>query len=163
MSKKLTIYMGSSWFNPQQMATMKKAFALLKKNPTVDYEASYRPNEHQWGGHVFNVDPKEDEKWFCNKEWQQHTYHNDILGLKKCDLALFVKCDDSEDPGQAFELGYATALGIPTVVAQQSLDPNGKAINLMLAVAPDRFIAIDELDTFDFNSFDYDDFKGKVY
>ena len=160
--KKLVIYMGSSWFTPEQMATKNKAFALLKKNPTVDYEASYRPNEHQWGDHVFNVDPKEDEKWFSNKDWQRHTYHNDILGLKRCDVALFIKCDDSEDPGQAFALGYANALNIPTIVAVKDLK-NGKPANLMLACSPDKFITIDELDKFDFTNFDWDEFDGPVY
>lgn len=162
MATKLKIYMGCSWFNPEQMKNQQKAFALLRKNPTVDYEGSYRPNEHQWGEHVFNVNPEEDEKWFSNKDWQRHTYHNDILGLKRCDLALFVKCDDSEDPGQAFELGFATALHIPTVVAMKKLTDNAP-INLMLAVSPDKFITIDDLDTFDFTNFDYDDYSGKVY
>lgn len=160
---KVKVYTACSWFNPEQAKTLEKALALLKKNPTVDWEGSYRPTEHQWGNHVFETDPVEDEKWLGDKDWQRHTYRNDIIGLKRCDLALFIRCDDGEDPGQAFELGFATALQKPTVFAMKELTGGKSHLNLMLAMSPDIFIKIDDLDKFDFTNFDFEEYVGKVY
>lgn len=159
---KVKLYTACSWFNPEQAKTLEKALELLKKNPSVDWEGSYRPTEHQWGGHVFQSDPVEDAKWLNNKDWQRHTYRNDIIGLKRCDVGLFIRCDDGEDPGQAFELGFATALNKPTVFAMKELKST-HPLNLMLAVSPDRFITIDDLATFDFSNFDHEEYVGRVY
>lgn len=160
---KVRLYIACSWFNPEQVANMERAHALLKNNPSVDWEGSYRPVEHQWGGHVFGQDPEEDERWYNNRDWQAHTYYEDLLGLNRSEMCLFVQCDFNEDPGQAFELGYAVAQHKPCVMAL--IDPTCKdhPLNLMLAVSPDRFIAIDDLDTFDFNNFGYEYCPGKVY
>ena len=160
---KVRLYIACSWFNPEQMRNMKRAHELLKLNPTVDWECSYRPVEHQWGDHVFGQDPREDEKWFNNKDWQFHTYYEDILGLNRSEMCLFVQCDSHEDAGQAFEMGYAKAQHKPCISALLDLSCQDHPLNLMLAVAPDRFIRLDELSTFDFNHFSFEYCPAKVY
>ena len=80
---KVRLYIACSWFNPEQVANMERAHALLKNTPSVDWEGSYRPVEHQWGGHVFGQDPEEDERWYNNRDWQAHTYYEDLLGLNR--------------------------------------------------------------------------------
>lgn len=156
--RKNKLYVACSWFTPEQKRIMHEGYGLLEKNPTVDWEGSYRPLDHQYKG--WNTDNH--PELLSNREWEIATYNNDLLGIRRCDVAVFIYNEEEEDPGQGFELGYAKALGKQCVFVIRSKDVK-KPINLMLAVSPDRFITLDQLDTFDFNDIEFDYFQGRVY
>ncbi len=156
--RKNRLYLACSWFTAKQKELMDKGYALLKENPTVDWENSYRPLDHQYQG--INID--DHPEMLASKEWEIATYNNDLLGLRRADVCIFLYSDDVEDPGQGFELGYAKALGKQCVFILRDKKPT-KPINLMLAVSPDRIITVDELKDFDFNNIEFDYYEGKVY
>lgn len=156
--RKNKLYLACSWFTPEQKKLMAEGYARLAKNPTVDWEGSYRPLDHQYRG--WNTDNH--PELLSDREWEIATYNNDLLGIRRCDVAVFLFNESEEDPGQGFELGYARAMGKQCVMVTRDREP-AKPLNLMLAIGPDRFITLDQLETFDFNNIEFEFYSGKVY
>ena len=98
----------------------------------------------------------------ASRDWEIATYNNDLLGLRRSDVCVFLFDEEEEDPGQAYELGYAKAMGKQCVLVTKAKVLK-KPVNLMLAVSPDRIVSVDELKDFDFNNIEFEFFTGRVY
>lgn len=156
--RKNRLYIACSWFTKDQLAIMNKGYEELKKNPTVDWENSYRPLDHQYNGWSTITHPE----LLQNKEWQIATYNNDILGIRRCDVAVFLYNEAEVDDGQGFEMGFARALQKQVILVTKDKKAH-KPVNLMLAIAPDHFLTLDELATYNFNSIEHEFYGGEVF
>lgn len=151
-----TIYLGAGWFSEQQIDTLIASYKALNNNPTISYV--HVPLLNQFGGQAFdeNGDFEPDFKWAVA------TYDADITAIQNSDVTLGVITAGNEDSGTAFELGYANALGRPTVALYDG-DWVANPINLMPAIGPSSYVrSTDELATFDFMSIASRIYDGKI-
>ena len=94
-----TIYLGTPFYNDDQRARVKKAMALLEKNPTV--VRVHFPFDQNF------VDPEEKNPeigGIRSMTWRLATYNNDITGLVNASCGVFLYDMDNIDDGSAFEL-----------------------------------------------------------
>ena len=151
-----TIYLGAGWFSDRQIETLLAAYKALNNNPTISYV--HVPLLNQFGGQAF------DENGDFNPDytWAVATYNADITAIQNTDVTLGVITAGNEDSGTAFELGYAAALGRPSVAFFDG-DWEAKPINLMPAIGPASYVrSTDELATFNFMSIATRIYEGKI-
>lgn len=144
-NKKVKVYCACSWFTDSQKIHMDKVYEDLMVNPTVDWENSYRPLDHQYKGMDISSNPE-----FLNDEYQRTswictTYNNDISGIKNSDIGVFayVPGQNTIDDGMAFELGYMTAIGKPCVVVIPD-NKEHEPMNLMIAEGATQVVTLSE-------------------
>lgn len=147
---KVKVYCAASWFNDRQKVHMDKVYEDLMINPTVDWENSYRPLDHQYQGIAVDENPEFLDDEYQRAAWIANTYKNDISGIINSDVGVFayVPGQDTIDDGMAFELGYMTAIGKPTVV----VIPDDKAqepMNLMIAEGATQVVTLSEFHNMD--------------
>lgn len=137
----MKIYLGSPFFNDEQVERVRRVEAALDKNPTVTEVFSPRKQQVEHLEHG-------------SDEWRDFVYNNDIKHVEWCDAVVAVHDYEGEhvDPGTAFEIGYGKALG-KYIVLYQEKDPISEApVNLMLTDSLDAYIQnIDDLAEYDFN------------
>lgn len=145
-----TIYLGTPFYNDDQRARVKKAMALLEKNPTV--VRVHFPFDQNF------VDPEEKNPeigGIRSMTWRLATYNNDITGLVNASCGVFLYDMDNIDDGSAFEIGFMRALHKPVILVPFTNDPN-KEMNLMLAQGVTTIIDgntdFEKLATYDFNT-----------
>lgn len=145
-----TIYLGTPFYNNDQRARVKKAMALLEKNPTV--VRVHFPFDQNF------VDPEEKNPeigGIRSMTWRLATYNNDITGLVNASCGVFLYDMDNIDDGSAFEIGFMRALHKPVILVPFTNDPN-KEMNLMLAQGVTTIIDgntdFEKLATYDFNT-----------
>ncbi|MBA1393071.1 nucleoside 2-deoxyribosyltransferase, partial [Lactobacillus sp. XV13L] len=109
MTKKNILYFACSWFSPLEKDFMAKGQAALQKNPTVDWENSFRPLEHQYQ----NIDVTKQSAALQDPHWQMGTFRNDLFGIDRADLVCGMFLPQKPDSGMAFEYGYAYATHKP--------------------------------------------------
>lgn len=149
-NKKVKVYCACSWFNDSQKIHMDKVYEDLMVNPTVDWENSYRPLDHQYQGQNVNEDDSILKDHYGQIAWGNETFTTDISGIQGSDIGVFAWEPDSPDEGQAWEMGYMKAINKPVVVVV----PDGKkqkAMNLMLAYGATQVIEEKELHDLDLN------------
>lgn len=148
---KVKVYQACSWFNPEQAKHMKDVYKTLKENKTVDWDNSYRPLDHQYKGMDISHNPEFLDDEYQRTSWICATYNNDISGIENSDIGVFAYClGNSEDSGQAYELGYMRSLGKPTIV----VIPDDKAqepMNLMIAEGATQVVTLSEFKGMDLN------------
>ena len=135
VTKKKKIYLASPFFNDEELVRMVKVLGTLRnKNLEV-----FSPYEHQ-NKHLE----------FGSMEWRKETYKGDIRGIECADVVVAIVSNGNySDSGTAFEIGYATAKGIPVVVVNLS----DKEINLMISDSLKVYLSsIEELEEYDFNT-----------
>lgn len=159
MSKQKSIYMACAWFNDEQTKMMNDGYKALKKNPTVDWENSYRPLEHQYEG----INVEEHPEWMRRVDWQAITFKTDISGMAGTDLGVFLSNPKSPDIGMGFEQGWLFAVNKPIVIVVPDEDYNKVAINLMPAIGATDIIKLSDLATYDFNKVFQKTYHGDVY
>ena len=147
---KVKVYCAASWFNDRQKVHMDKVYEDLMINPTVDWENSYRPLDHQYQGIAVDENPEFLDDEYQRAAWIANTYKNDISGIINSDVGVFayVPGQDTIDDGMAFELGYMVAIGKPTVV----VIPDDKAqepMNLMIAEGATQVVTLSEFHNMD--------------
>lgn len=159
MTKKNTVYMAESWFNDEQNALRDAGMKAMKKNPTIDWEHSYRPIEHQYKGMLVTEHPE----ILSDKEWQMATFRGDVQAMDAMDItvALFDPKMENADPGVVWELGYVYGLRKPVFVVLP--DDCGICLNLMPAMGATRTLRVKDLATFDFNDKGFSVYDGAVY
>ena len=122
-----TIYLGTPFYNDDQRARVKKAMALLEKNPTV--VRVHFPFDQNF------VDPEEKNPeigGIRSMTWRLATYNNDITGLVNASCGVFLYDMDNIDDGSAFEIGFMRALHKPVILVPFTNDPNKeKEMNLL--------------------------------
>ncbi|ATO53494.1 nucleoside 2-deoxyribosyltransferase [Lactobacillus amylovorus DSM 20531] len=147
-----TIYLGTPFYNDDQRTRVKKAMALLEKNPTV--VRVHFPFDQNF------VDPEEKNPeigGIRSMTWRLATYNNDITGLVNASCGVFLYDMDNIDDGSAFEIGFMRALHKPVILVPFTNDPNKeKEMNLMLAQGVTTIIDgntdFEKLATYDFNT-----------
>lgn len=136
----MKIYLGSPFFNQDQLERVKRVEAALEANPTVTEVFSPRTQQ---------VDHLE----HGSDEWRETVYNNDIKHVEWCDAIVAVHDyeDKYVDAGTAFEIGYAKAKG-KLVILYQENDPKESPVNLMLTDSLDAYIQkAEDLQHYDFN------------
>lgn len=137
----MKIYLGSPFFNQDQLERVKRVEAVLEENPTVTEVFSPRTQQ------VAHLEHGSDE-------WREAVYNNDIKHVEWCDAIVAVHDYEGKhvDPGTAFEIGYAKAKG-KFVVLYQEKDPETEApVNLMLTDSLDAYLQnANDLKEYDFN------------
>lgn len=157
--KTKTIYMACAWFNEEQTKMMNEGYKKLKANPTVDWENSYRPLEHQYAG----INVEEHPEWMRRVDWQAMTFKSDISGMAGSDIGVFLYNPKSPDEGSTFECGYLYAINKPIVIVVPDEDYGKVAINLMPAIGATDIIKLSELSTYNFNKVYQTTYKGAIY
>ena len=137
----MKIYLGSPFFNDEQVERVKRVEKALASNPTVTevFSPRLQQDEHLEHG---------------SDEWRDFVYANDIKHVEWCDAVVAVHdyVGEHVDPGTAFEIGYGKALN-KFIVLYQEKDPVSEApVNLMLTDSLDVYLQdIDKLAEYDFN------------
>lgn len=137
----MKIYLGSPFFNQDQLERVKRVEEALRSNPTVTEIFSPRTQQ------VAHLEHGSDE-------WRDTVYNNDIKHLEWCDAIVAVHDyeDKHVDPGTAFEIGYVKALGKYVVLYQEKDPVNEAPVNLMLSDSLDAYLQNAEaLKNYDFN------------
>lgn len=157
MTQKKSLYLACSWFSPEEEQYMQQGQAALAQNPTVDWENSFRPLEHQFN----DVDVTKQPEMLADPLWQIGTFRGDLAGIDRSDLVCGMFLPTHADTGMAFEYGYAYANHKPIVAVIP--DDNQEAINLMLIPSATCYITLSQLATFDFNNITYQVYPGTCY
>lgn len=147
---KAKVYQACSWFNTEQSDHMNKVYKTLKENETVDWDNSYRPLDNQFEGQNVDEDNTILKDHYGRLAWIANTYKNDISGIANSDVGVFayVPGQDSIDDGMAFELGYMTAIGKPSVVVIPD-DKEQEPMNLMIAEGATQVVTLSEFHNMD--------------
>lgn len=147
---KVKVYQACSWFNTEQSDHMNKVYKTLKENETVDWDNSYRPLDNQFEGQNVDEDSTILKDHYGRLAWIANTYKNDISGIANSDVGVFayVPGQDSIDDGMAFELGYMTAIGKPSVVVIPD-DKEQEPMNLMIAEGATQVVTLSEFHNMD--------------
>ncbi len=142
------IYLASPFFSPEQKERIATVIAALKKNPTIDPDGIYSPQEHQ-----------EENFEFGSMDWQHAVFNADVRQVKRADVVVAItdyKYEEGNyepDSGTVFEIGAAWAWRIPVVLVQ--FHPNNE-LNLMLARSHTAMFTGDQvaqdLASYDFNN-----------
>lgn len=142
------VYLASPFFSPEQKERIDIVMAALKKNPTIDPEGIYNPQEHQAEGLEFG-----------SRDWQDTVFATDMRQVKRADVVVAITDYKYEggnpepDAGTIFEVGAAWAWNIPVVMAQFHPD---NELNLMLARSHTAMFTGDQIEeglaTYDFNN-----------
>lgn len=127
------IYLASPFFNEKEIERMSKVLEILREK-NLDVFAPYE-NQHK-------------ELEFGTQEWRDTVFKSDVNGIDTCDMVVsIISQGNYSDSGTAWELGYAYAKNIPTMVINLS----DKAVNLMIANGLDIYIgSLEELKEYDF-------------
>lgn len=160
---KVKVYCACSWFNDSQKIHMDKVYEDLMVNPTVDWENSYRPLDHQFEGQNVDEDDSILKDHYGQIAWGNETFTTDISGIQGSDIGVFAYClGDSEDSGQAYELGYMRSLGKPTIVV---IPDNQKDLpmNLMIAYGATMVVTLSEFKNLDLNKVFNKPFEGNLF
>lgn len=152
-------YFGESWFNPAQEALRLKGTEAMKANPTIDWDNSFVPIDHQYKGLLVSENPE----LLADKEWQLATFNADVQGMNNSDIvvAMYDPKMENSDPGVVWELGYA--YGLHKAVYVVLPDEVEEDMNLMPAMGATQIMKVSDLATFDFNKGVYAIFDGAVY
>ena len=157
MPKQNVLYLACSWFSPEEKQHLQQAQQQLAQNPTVDWDNSFRPLEHQFGYYDVSHNPAA----LADPLWQMGTFRNDLTGIDKADLVCGLFVPEKPDTGMAFEFGYAYACHKPifAVIPDNSTVP----INVMLVPSVTQYIRLSDAATFDFNNYDFDLFSVSTF
>lgn len=157
--KQNTVYMAESWFNDEQNALREAGMKAMKQNPTIDWENSFRPIEHQYKGWKITDHPD----MLNNSEWQLATFRSDVQAMDAMDItiALYDPKMENSDPGVVWELGYVFGLKKPAFLVLP--DDCDTPLNLMPALGATRVLHVSDLGTFNFNDKAFIVTKGEVY
>lgn len=160
MTNQKTIYDAGGWFNSVQRKLLSDGREALIANPTVDFNNSYVPLEHQYKGLNVELNPE----LMQDQEWQAGTYLGDVSGISGTDLVVAFIDPDEVDPGTTFEMGYGMAIHKPVVVVIPD-KPEGEVteLNLMVAKGCTQVITMSELAAFNFNLIPAKPYLGKVF
>ena len=141
------VYLASPFFSPEQKERVDLVKSALMKNPTIDYDEIYLPQEHQ-----------EESLEFGSRDWQDSVFNTDMRQVKRADVVVAIldyKYEEGNyepDCGTVFEIGAAWAWHIPVVMAQFNAD---NELNLMLARSHTAMFTgdqlTDDLEHYDFN------------
>ena len=136
----MKIYLGSPFFDQEQVERVKRVEEALAENPTVTEVFSPRTQQVEHLKHG-------------SDEWREAVYNNDIKHVEWCDAIVAVHDYEEKfvDAGTAFEIGYAKAKE-KFVVLYQEKDPEKAPVNLMLSDSLDAYLqSADALRKYDFN------------
>ncbi len=151
-------YLMYSWFDQKQTDFMNTGLEVLKGNPTLDFENSFKPLDGQYG----DLNVEEHPEVMENVEWQLGTFRNDYMDMCSADIGVALYLPDDSDEGIAWELGFLFAMHKVTVLVIPD-DQQGVPINLMTAIGITRIITLSEAKTFNFNHIVYKPYHGKVF
>ena len=73
------VYLASPFFSPEQKERIDIVMAALKKNPTIDPEGIYNPQEHQAEGLEFG-----------SRDWQDTVFATDMRQVKRADVVVAI-------------------------------------------------------------------------
>ena len=100
---KMKIYVAGPFFSKEERALMNRLQAhLFEFYSPKDFEFFFPMDHFVPGGESLE-----------NSRWARCVYEGDIEALDTADLVLAVYHGHYSDSGTAFEIGYATAKGIP--------------------------------------------------
>ena len=158
MTVKNILYFACSWFSPAETEFMKKGQDALSQNPTVDWDNTFRPLDHQYQ----NIDVTKHPEKMKDPEWQIGTFRNDLLGIDRADVVCGMFLPQKPDSGMAFEYGYAYANRKPivSVIPDDMVAPE---INLMLIPSVTHYVHLSDLATFNFNNLEFELFPATAY
>ncbi|WP_289146224.1 nucleoside 2-deoxyribosyltransferase [uncultured Megamonas sp.] len=147
---KVKVYCACSWFDQEQTKHMKNVYKALKENKTCDWDNSYRPLDHQYKGIAVDENPEFLDDEYQRAAWIANTYKNDISGIINSNVGVFAYVPGQEtiDDGMAFELGYMTAMGKPTIVVIPD-DKGQEPMNLMIAEGATQVVTLSEFHNMD--------------
>lgn len=129
------VYLASPFFNDKEVSRMERVRDILRMKGLEVFVPLEHQNEHlEFGG----------------LEWRKATFESDVNGIDTADLLVAVICNGNyDDSGTAWEIGYAYAKGIPTVV----VNVTGETINLMIADSLHALVtSYEELEDYDFDA-----------
>lgn len=97
----MQIYVAGPFFNPEERSELEKMINYLRKK--YPFTTLFIPMEH--------FIP--DGELLDNDTWANLVYKLDTKALENSQLMVAMYTDHYSDTGTAFEIGYATAKGIP--------------------------------------------------
>ena len=128
------IYLASPFFNDEEKEILNKVTKILR-NKGLEV---FVPMEHQ------NPEFK-----FGTLEWRAATFKSDVDAIDEADVVVaLINKGNYDDTGTSWEIGYAYAKGIDTVV----VNITGETINLMIADSLHSILtSYEEIEAYDFN------------
>lgn len=152
------VYLASPFFSDGQKDRIDQVITLLKQNPTIDNDAIFNPQEHQ-----FEQEP------FGSFRWQDAVFASDMRQVHKADVVVAIldyQLEDGltePDSGTVFEIGSAHEANIPVIMVQFG---ENSQLNLMLARSYTAFFNgkddIQGLKDYDFNNLEQKYTEKKV-
>ena len=96
------IYLAGPFFNKNERDLIEKASKILRSQ---DHQVIV-PMEH-----IIEGGDK-----MTNEEWSRHVFQYDVARIRECDIVIAIYHGHYSDTGTAWELGYAKACTIPSIV-----------------------------------------------
>ena len=159
-SNSKTVYQAGGFFSDFQRKLLSDGRKALTINPTIDFDNSYVPLEHQYKG----LDVDSHPELLQDHEWQAGTYLGDVSGIAGTDLVVAFIDPDNVDPGTTFEMGYGMAINKPVVVViPDKLPDEPTKLNLMVAKGCTQVITMSQLAEFNFSLIPAIPYLGKVF
>ena len=138
------VYIAGPFFNETEVANVEKVEAILVRR---GYE-SFSPMRHTVEAEQGTV------------EWAHGIFELDRSNLDASDVIVMLYYGNYSDTGTAWECGYAYAKGIPVVLVHVNENADS---NLMLHIGSATNIAMEDLETYDFETLPRYEYEGKMF
>lgn len=149
------VYLAGSWFTPNSIKLLVKAYRELAKNPYAG--AIYVPVMHQYKG----SNPFVDGEFKPDQEWATFTFKADVNTMRRADLGVILLDIDEQGPGMVWESDYLYSNGKPTIGVTNE-DTYKKPTNLMPAQSILTWTDVDELSNIDLDNIETRPYKGQL-
>ena len=138
------VYLAGPFFNEEEINNVELAEKIL----TDKGYSIFSPMRHK-------VDAEEG-----TTEWAKKIFETDKAGIEKADLLVILYYGSNSDTGTAWECGYASAIGKPTVLVHVYRDSDS---NLMMHCGSTTNVYLDELADFDLEAMPVREYEGKMF
>lgn len=137
-----TVYLAAPFFNDVEVERMQYVAGVLRSR---GFDV-FVPFENQLAGLEF-----------ASKPWRDAVFANDVMNIHKADLVVGIY--DGEDAGTMWELGFAFANRIPSVVFSEDT----RCLNLMITDSLHAFIdSREKLESYDFDKLEKIRYEGPM-
>ena len=147
------VYLAAPFFDDAQKKRIEQVKAALIANPTINSDAIFIPEEHQF-----------EEEPFGSRAWQQYVYASDMRQVHRADVVVAIldfdmtSATNEPDSGTMFEVGAAVAEKTPVLIVQFDAK---KDLNLMISQGLTAYFDASQNGLDELAHYDCDDLRSK--
>ncbi|AIG65303.1 nucleoside 2-deoxyribosyltransferase [Weissella tructae] len=144
------IYLAGPFFDDEQIERISRMEEALTANPTV--ASFFSPRKEEFENRVMGT-----------PEWAADVFEMDRVNIDNADVVTAVIDYEGTyvDPGTAWEIGYANAMGKPVLLIKEKAEGS---VNLMMGIPAHGVLTdVAEIANYDFNEMPRSSWQGDMF